>query len=35
MDTAKSAPNHLLVQSVGVSTIKGGAFVPATNEFVL
>lgn len=35
MDTAKSAPNHLLVQSVGVSTVRGGNIVPATNEFVL
>jgi branched-chain amino acid transport system substrate-binding protein len=35
MDTAKSAPNHLLVQSVGVSTIKNGDFVPAINEFVM
>ncbi|MCC6778968.1 MAG: ABC transporter substrate-binding protein [Hyphomicrobiales bacterium] len=35
MDTVKSAPNHLMVQSVGVSTVKGGVFVPATSEFVL
>jgi hypothetical protein len=35
MDAAKSAPNHLLVQSVGVSTIKDGDFVPAIKEFVI
>jgi hypothetical protein len=34
-DTAKSAPNHLLIQSVGVATIKDNSFVPATKEFVL
>jgi branched-chain amino acid transport system substrate-binding protein len=34
MDTAKSSPNHLLVESVGVATVKKGAFVAATNEFV-
>lgn len=35
MDAAKSAPNHLMIQSVGVSTVKNGQFVPATKEFVL
>ena len=34
MDAAKSSPNHLLVESVGVATVKGGAFVAATKEFV-
>jgi branched-chain amino acid transport system substrate-binding protein len=34
-DTAKSAPNHLLIPSVGVATIRNNAFVPATKEFVL
>jgi ABC-type branched-subunit amino acid transport system substrate-binding protein len=34
-DIAKSAPNHLLIPSVGVATVKDGAFVPATKEFVL
>lgn len=35
MDAVKSAPNHLLVRSVGVSTVKSGVIVPATSEFVL
>ena len=34
MDTAKSAPNHLMIDSVGVSTVKDGKFVAATREFV-
>jgi ABC-type branched-subunit amino acid transport system substrate-binding protein len=34
-DTAKSAPNHLMIPSVGVSTVTGGEFAPATGEFVI
>jgi len=34
MDTVKSSPDHLMVQSVGVATVKSGAFVAATTEFV-
>lgn len=34
-DTAKSAPNHLMIPSVGVSTVTGGEFAPATSEFVM
>jgi branched-chain amino acid transport system substrate-binding protein len=34
-DTSKSAPNHLLIPSVGVATIRNNAFVSATKEFVL
>jgi hypothetical protein len=34
-DTAKSAPNHLMIPSVGVSTVTGGEFAQATGEFVI
>jgi ABC-type branched-subunit amino acid transport system substrate-binding protein len=31
---AKSAPDHLLIKSIGIATVKSGQFVPATSEFV-
>lgn len=34
-DTAKSAPNHLMIPSVGVSTVTAGEFAPATSDFVI
>lgn len=33
-DTVKSSPDHLMIQSVGVATVKNGSFVAATSEFV-
>ena len=32
--TAKSAPDHLLIHSIGIATVKDGAFAAATEEFV-
>lgn len=32
--TAKSSPDHLLIRSIGIATVKNGEFVPATSEFV-
>jgi ABC-type branched-subunit amino acid transport system substrate-binding protein len=31
---AKSSPDHLLIHSIGIATVKNGQFEPATSEFV-
>ncbi|MDE2167593.1 MAG: ABC transporter substrate-binding protein [Alphaproteobacteria bacterium] len=33
--TAKSEPDHLLIHSVSIATVRNGVFVPATHEFVI
>lgn len=32
--TAKSAPDNLLIRSIGIATVKGGVFAAATEEFI-
>jgi ABC-type branched-subunit amino acid transport system substrate-binding protein len=33
-DIARSAPNHLLIPTIGVATIRNGQYVAATNKYI-
>ena len=34
LSTFKSAPDNMMARGVGIATVKGGQFVPATSDIV-